>query len=241
MPILAGLISAPDNGMPGFKFIKVIHLTVFLSLAIHAGLLYRIGAQDSFGQQTRAAARSVVSLQARLVSTPEPTSTPTPDQARPVPARRTSASRHASNQATHTTPERSPTGRHKTARQDNPTTPNRKADQTAANKSLPGALARQSGIGSIVRLQQDYSRELLARIQRHKTYPRSAQRRRISGRVTLSLQLDRQGRIVDLHCTGNPMLCRAAMRATRSAAPFQPLPAGTARLAFDYQMSYILK
>ena len=94
---------------------------------------------------------------------------------------------------------------------------------------------------SIVTLQRDYSRQILQRIEQHKRYPAAARRRRITGTVTLYLQLDADGRIRTLRCTrGTALLCRAAERAARTAAPFPPLPKGTQQLSFDYRMRFRL-
>ncbi len=94
---------------------------------------------------------------------------------------------------------------------------------------------------SIVAMQQDYTHKVLQRIERHKRYPSAARRRRIAGTVSLQLVLTADGQIADLRCReGTPMLCRAAERAARQAAPFPPLPEGTHQLSFDYKMRFQL-
>ena len=87
----------------------------------------------------------------------------------------------------------------------------------------------------------DYTREILKRIERHKQYPAAARRRRLAGSVTLNLHLAADGRIAALRCLKGPrLLCRAAERATRAAAPFPPLPAGMAPPVLDYRMRFRL-
>ncbi len=94
---------------------------------------------------------------------------------------------------------------------------------------------------SVVTLQRDYTRRILQRIERHKRYPTAARRRRLTGSVTLSLRIAADGHIETLHClSGTSVLCRAAERAARDAAPFPPLPAGTRHLAFEYRMRFRL-
>ncbi len=94
---------------------------------------------------------------------------------------------------------------------------------------------------SVVTRQQDYTQRVLQRIEQHKRYPPSARRRRITGTVTLALRLSADGRIEALNCQrGTPVLCRAAERAARNAAPFPPLPSGTRHLAFEYRMRFRL-
>jgi len=94
---------------------------------------------------------------------------------------------------------------------------------------------------SVVTMQQDYTQQVLQRIEKHKRYPPAARRRRITGTVTLALRLSADGHIEALDCrSGTPVLCRAAERAARNAAPFPPLPTGTGHLAFEYKMRFRL-
>ncbi len=91
-------------------------------------------------------------------------------------------------------------------------------------------------------MQQSYILQALEKIEEQKSYPMQARRRRISGSVTLSIQVGSTGMIEKLECMkGSASLCRAAVSAAEKAQPFPVLPEGTNHLAFEYQMLYKLR
>ena len=118
--------------------------------------------------------------------------------------------------------------------------------RSSSNKSIssvaqPAAPLQQASIASIVELQQTYILQALEKIEEQKSYPIQARRRRISGSVTLSIQIGSTGLIEKLECRQGPTsLCRAAIIAAENAQPLPALPEGTNYLAFDYQMFYKL-
>ncbi len=208
--------------------IEAIHLAALLSVLVHAGALVEIGQR-----YTRLGEREtmpVVTFQAEIA--PPPAAKPEPPPAPPPPVRPKPRPKPVAQK-----PQPRPRPQPESKPEPSPPAP------PAATPPPPDAVAPPSppALVAVVARQQDYTQQILQRIERHKRYPPAARARRISGRVTLSLRLDADGRITDLRCTeGSRLLCRAAEKAARAAAPFPPLPAGTLQLAFEYRMRFRL-
>ena len=74
-----------------------------------------------------------------------------------------------------------------------------------------------------------YMRAWVAKVERvgNLNYPREAQRQQLSGRLILTVTLDRQGEVQGVlvnKSSGKPLLDQAAVQAVRLASPFAPLP-----------------
>lgn len=95
---------------------------------------------------------------------------------------------------------------------------------------------------SIMEQKQVYLDTVLNSIEENKTYPGSARRRNVKGRVVISMRLDANGKLIGLDCVkGHHLLCRAAINATEAAQPYAPLPKGMNSLSFEYEMNFQLK
>ena len=209
--------------------LQAIHLAALVSVLVHAGALIEIG------QRYTAAGKRpdmpVVTFRA-VITTPKPQARPQPAP-RPKPVHRPKTRRPVVRKEP--PPKPKTIVRTKTVAAAVPPPP---ATPPVATQPEPEA---PLGMISVVRQQQDYTQKILQRIEQHKRYPPAARRRRLTGTVLLSLRLDAEGRIESLRCMdGARLLCRAAERAAREAAPFPPLPAGTHNLAFDYRMRFRL-
>lgn len=215
--------------------IQAIHLAALASVLVHAAVLVDLGRQYTVLGKHRET--PVVTFQAVIAPPrarpPAPTPPPVPETVtkqpaappvrpppRPVPARRAETEPEPAPEPLRPAPPPPPA----VARAEPETAP-------------PVAIA----VASVVRRQQDYTQQILQRIEQHKRYPSAARRRRLTGTVTLALRVAADGRLVAVRCLkGTPILCRAAARAAQAAAPFPPLPAGTRHLAFEYRMRFRL-
>lgn len=82
----------------------------------------------------------------------------------------------------------------------------------------------------------DYLGQLRAWLERHKDYPRMAQRRRIEGRVMLGFVIDRQGAVLSWRIersSGHDILDAAVVDLIVRAAPLPAIPAGLALAQLD--------
>ena len=209
--------------------LQAIHLAALVSVLVHAGALIEIG------QRYTAAGKRpdmpVVTFRA-VITSPKPQARPRPAP-KPRPVRRPKAPRPVVRKKP--PPKPKTIVRTETVAAAVPPPP---ATPPVATRPEPEA---PLGMISVVKQQQDYTQKILKRIEQHKRYPPAARRRRLTGMVMLHLQLTADGRIADLQCReGTPVLCRAAERAARDAAPFPPLPEGTRQLSFDYRMRFRL-
>lgn len=85
----------------------------------------------------------------------------------------------------------------------------------------------------------DYAARIAARLARHKTYPSSAQRRRIEGTGILWFRMDPVGRVTAHRITrsaGHPMLDAAIEETLRRAQPLPPVPAGLGADTFEFSV-----
>jgi protein TonB len=85
----------------------------------------------------------------------------------------------------------------------------------------------------------DYLASLLAWLERHKEYPREAQRRRQEGTAILAFELDRQGRVLSYRVktsSGFAELDREVEAMIRRAEPLPPMPADMVRARLELQV-----
>jgi protein TonB len=91
--------------------------------------------------------------------------------------------------------------------------------------------------------QKLYYLELQRRIQEQERYPKEAQKRGISGVISVQFQLNDQGQITEIHANsqGKPdVLVEAALASVRAASPFSPPPAGISR-NFEIPVDFKIK
>lgn len=84
--------------------------------------------------------------------------------------------------------------------------------------------------------REDYLQQLLAHIESHKFYPRSARRRGQEGEISVSFMLQADGSIRALQVEGGSRALRAA--AQRAVLSAQPVPAPPAALEFPERISF---
>jgi len=98
--------------------------------------------------------------------------------------------------------------------------------------SLPPSLARPGA-------DADYLATLLAWLEKHKEYPREAQRRRQQGTAILYFELDRQGRVLNYRIktsSGFAELDREVEAMIRRAEPLPPMPADMTQAKLELQV-----
>jgi len=78
---------------------------------------------------------------------------------------------------------------------------------------------------AVINERENYLARLLAHIDSHKFYPRSARRRGVTGEVQVSFYLLRDGAVRDLRITGGSKLLRQAARQAIQNALSMPAPA----------------
>lgn len=103
----------------------------------------------------------------------------------------------------------------------------KKAGPARHAASAPAAAGRQGG--ATAGEKQAYVRKLLGHVERHKRYPREAQREGIAGSAGLRITIDRQGRLADARLSkssGHAVLDEEALAVARRAAPYPSPPAG---------------
>lgn len=101
---------------------------------------------------------------------------------------------------------------------------------------------KQNTLITMLEKKQIYLDKILNTIEENKSYPSTARRKNIKGRVIISMNLNTSGKITSLKCLkGHYLLCRAAINATESAQPYSALPKGMNSLSFEYEMNFRLK
>ncbi|WP_048648058.1 energy transducer TonB [Nitratireductor soli] len=108
--------------------------------------------------------------------------------------------------------------------------PRRQAAKPQAAKPAP-ANSRSAGRqgGATKGEQAAYARRLLGHVQRHKRYPRAAERQNITGSANLSITIDRAGRLAGVRLrkgSGDAVLDQEALATARRAAPYPRPPEG---------------
>jgi protein TonB len=78
---------------------------------------------------------------------------------------------------------------------------------------------------AVINERENYLARLLAHIDSHKFYPRSARRRGVTGEVQVSFYLQRDGAVRDLRITGGSKLLRQAAKQAIQNALSMPVPA----------------
>lgn len=91
--------------------------------------------------------------------------------------------------------------------------------------------------------EADYRQYVLQRIAAKKTYPRSARSKEQEGRVRLSITIQQDGSLGNLHvveASPHSLLNEASLVAVQKAAPFKKMPAGMEALSLTFSMDYSL-
>ncbi|HYD46998.1 MAG TPA: energy transducer TonB [Terriglobales bacterium] len=101
---------------------------------------------------------------------------------------------------------------------------------TGSGEQYAGGMTAPSGKSkkAVADLWASYEKTLLAWIERHKRYPRNALRRRLEGRPTMEIRIDRSGQLVSsklVESSHHSALDEAALAMIQRAAPFPRLPA----------------
>jgi protein TonB len=106
---------------------------------------------------------------------------------------------------------------------------------------LPAAPAIDEGL--IEQERQRYLADLMAHIEQHKWYPKSARRRRIEGMVYVDFTLFSDGSTSDISVkNASPILLAAARDAVAKAVPMPPPPAMIdCPMKCEFRMSFNLK
>lgn len=97
----------------------------------------------------------------------------------------------------------------------------------ARETASAGGSAADAAAGGRPAAKADYGAILLAWLERHKEYPRVAQKRRQQGVVLLHIVLDRDGRVIEAHIqesSGYRLLDDAALAMLKRAQPLPPIP-----------------
>ena len=97
----------------------------------------------------------------------------------------------------------------------------------ARETASAGSSAADAAAGGRPAAKADYGAILLAWLERHKEYPRVAQKRRQQGVVLLHIVLDRGGRVIEAHIqesSGYRLLDDAALAMLKRAQPLPPIP-----------------
>lgn len=125
--------------------------------------------------------------------------------------------------------ERRPNESHGAAKLEPPDAPRRQRpqqedrSQARAGAGAAASAGRKASAGET----RAYARRLTAHLERHKRYPREAERQRVSGATKLAVTIDRSGRLAGARVagsSGHAVLDGAALEAARRAAPYPRPP-----------------
>ena len=209
---------------------RVIHLATILSIVAHGALLFELAGTSSAGKQSTAKPSRMVYMQASL----NPPVEPAQPEIKQTPESKVQPEPLIRPQETGKSKPVKKVEKKKIAKRPKKAEPSSSATQ-------PAAPLQQASFASIVETQQSYILQALEKIEKQKSYPMQARRRRVSGNVTLAIRVNSNGLIEKLECRQGPAsLCRAAVSAAEKAQPLPALPEGTNHLAFEYQMLYKL-
>lgn len=101
------------------------------------------------------------------------------------------------------------------------------SQQAAAAGGSPAAASSGANLALAAAAKANWEGAMRALIEKHKKYPRSAQRRNQEGMPYVSVKIDRAGNLLDVRLTrssGFDSLDEAAVEAFHRAAPLPPLP-----------------
>lgn len=91
---------------------------------------------------------------------------------------------------------------------------------------------------------QNYQRAVLAKVYQNIKYPSSAQRRNREGSLRVAISIGEDGRLINAEVVQNARYSTfddAALRAVKSAAPFDPLPVGTLEIPMVLEVPIAFK
>lgn len=101
------------------------------------------------------------------------------------------------------------------------------APPSVASSASHRYAASQSLSGAPGQAEATWQSQLLGHLERHKQYPRSAERRRQEGTVQVQFSIDRQGQLVDariVRSSGHEALDAEALATLKRANPLPPPP-----------------
>ena len=103
--------------------------------------------------------------------------------------------------------------------------PKEEVEEQTAEEEAPILITAESLLAT-----QNYQRATLTKIYKNLSYPSSAQRRKREGSLRVAVSIGDNGQLVDAEVVQNAeyaVFDKAALKAVRTAAPFDPLPVGT--------------
>ena len=118
-----------------------------------------------------------------------------------------------------------------------PSTPGADGKAGTQDSRDAGNSAADSSAGGMAGAEADYASVLLAWLERHKEYPRSAQQRRQQGVVMLYIAMDRDGRVIDSRIqksSGHRLLDDAALAMLERAQPLPPMPDDMRKVRLEF-------
>lgn len=119
-----------------------------------------------------------------------------------------------------------------------PAAPKASAAASAASPPARGPTKVNAGAGGKAKDVQgkanlsSYQSKLVAHLRRFRSYPSAARRRRLEGSASVSITINRSGRVTGVslaRSSGHGLLDREAVAMARRASPFPPIPSGLGR------------